>query len=78
MDFVFGLALDSYPFGNDYTPTGAIKSTPGYPGTGSEVDYWADVFDWSQLQVLRTTNKELGIRVMSRSPSLRRLQFIAG
>ncbi|KAF3022575.1 hypothetical protein E8E14_013303 [Neopestalotiopsis sp. 37M] len=71
------LTLVNYRFGkreipNDETsePSSTIKK---YPLPGLEEDYWADTFDWSQLEHLDIDNLKLAERIAPQLTSLREL-----
>lgn len=70
------LELDNYPFGytsaiHDDFPFG----NRGYPLPGSELDYWADQFDWTRLKRLSTSAIGLALSLMPRLAALEEVSF---
>lgn len=64
------LELAKYPFGrfnSDYRE--------GYPADRDEEAYWAEVFDWSRLRVLRTSMPGLAIKLLPFLTSLEELSL---
>lgn len=73
------LFLENYPFGRRDSSAGGPNGQPftaeDYPLLGDEEDYWAEIFDWSQLERLDTDNLKLAHRMMPELKSLR--EFVA-
>ncbi|KAK0102740.1 hypothetical protein ONS95_006338 [Cadophora gregata] len=68
------LGLKQYPWGREPTPP--LISVEGvycvgYPEKGDEVNYWAQEFDWSQLQKLNDIPSELALEIASKFVRLR-------
>ncbi|KAK4626574.1 hypothetical protein CLAFUW4_04943 [Fulvia fulva] len=42
----------------------------GYPGRGTEQEYWIENFDWSRLRVLEVNDASLALGLMSKLPML--------
>ncbi|KAH8651427.1 hypothetical protein BX600DRAFT_441856 [Xylariales sp. PMI_506] len=57
------LSIISYPWGTGVRRDAHSTSVPhgniGYPGNGSEVDYWAENFNWSRLHRLQANEQIL-------------------
>lgn len=74
------LEVVAYPFGFAKRPLqeGSVTfdghddpGVPEYPGERDEVEYWAEVFDWSQLKRLKTSYMALSGRMMPFLTSLK-------
>lgn len=66
------LILTEYPFGHEPRNDGPALdfSSQGYPTKGSEVDFWADNFEWSRLRRLETPNEEFALKLMPKLTAL--------
>lgn len=71
------LTLMNYPFGQENRHHGSSFSTEGYPITGTEIDHWANNFDWSHLQKLHTSNRDFALALMPQLTGLKDFAFIA-
>lgn len=72
------LVLVNYPWGNEMTPGSAIipgLTQTGYPNPGTEIDYWAGVFDWSRLRRLRVSSSYDALKLMPKLTALREVAF---
>ncbi|KAK4541981.1 hypothetical protein LTR36_007181 [Oleoguttula mirabilis] len=74
------LVLVGYPFGR--VPRGAgsqgethffggLPNWIGYLGSGPEVDYWANAFDWSRLRRLETADADFALALMPKLGALK-------
>ncbi|KAK5083246.1 hypothetical protein LTR70_007962 [Exophiala xenobiotica] len=73
------LVVSEYPWGDESglmlsSFSGGLRKT-GYPGKGSEMDYWAESFDWSRLKRLETSYIALALRMMPKLTSLKEVNF---
>ncbi|PVH84025.1 hypothetical protein DL98DRAFT_92030 [Cadophora sp. DSE1049] len=60
------LGVTRYPWGREPTPhLVSIKAVycAGYSEKGSEVDYWAEKFNWTQLRKLNDIPKDLALKI---------------
>jgi hypothetical protein len=66
------LVIRNYPFGRETRKSGSTFdfNTKGYPGKGTEIEFWAREFDWSKLQRLQTAYTELANALSDRAMSL--------
>ncbi|KAH8765136.1 hypothetical protein BGZ57DRAFT_901747 [Hyaloscypha finlandica] len=70
------LGVTMYPWGREPTPhLVSIKAVycAGYPEKGSEVDYWAEKFNWTQLRKLNDIPKVLAPKI---APKLTHLKEV--
>jgi len=74
------LEVAAYPFGYKKQPredgigfsdAHGGPDAPKYPGERDEVEYWAEVFDWSRLKKLKTSNLALAAPMMPYLASLK-------
>lgn len=72
------LTIRTYSFGHAAVSNGPLFSTRGYPITGTEIDFWAETFDWSQLKRLQTSNGELLLKIMPKLESLVDFAYLVG
>jgi hypothetical protein len=71
------LVIRSYPWGQAKEGSAWSFNCLGYPGTGQEMDYWADTLDWSQLRRLHDVNFLLAPKIASKLTSLKHIKFNA-
>ncbi|KAK7215097.1 hypothetical protein V2G26_003100 [Clonostachys chloroleuca] len=72
------LELHHYIFGHGKQPgdEGRISgSCIGYPGKGSEMDYWVETFDWSILRKLQTDSWDFALKLAPKLISLDEASF---
>ena len=73
------LDLFEYPWGHE--PTAAESSSVwaiacvGYPGKGTELDYWAENFDWSQLRRIYDRSGLFASKIACKLTGLREVKF---
>ncbi|KAK5953345.1 hypothetical protein OHC33_005289 [Knufia fluminis] len=73
------LAMYSYPWGRESTTTPEVSSgfvQVAYPGKSSEMDYWAEKFDWSHLKRLKTGSVDFALKIMPKLTSLKEVDFL--
>jgi hypothetical protein len=54
---------------------GVLENRERYPPGWDEVDYWAEVFDWSRLRRLRESHTTLASKLVSRLKALKEVDF---
>lgn len=75
------LEITHYPWGVESGGWGSVDGPliwfrqEGYPGKGSEMDHWADNFDWSQLRRLKTRYAGFALKLMPKLTSLRQVDL---
>jgi len=74
------LVVSNYPWGYESEAEAEEPFTQGlyqtnYPGKGSEMDYWAENFDWSHLRRLETRFVDFALRIMPKLTSLKEVDF---
>ncbi len=76
------LLMNGYPWGDRDALSRFADQSEGYPGAGAEMDYWADVFDWSALRRLEATSADIQAlfanKLAPRLTALREVRFTAG
>ena len=80
------LHVIQYPFGVKWASTTPADVPPemppagslGYPGQVDELDYWADVFDWSRLKSLRFPDPNLASQIMPKLTALEHVDIHNG
>lgn len=73
------LVISDYPWGHEsdvmINPFFEGLQQTGYPGKGSEIDYWAENFDWSRLNRLETAYVDFALKIMWKLTSLKEVNF---
>lgn len=72
------LELHHYVFGHGKQPGDERRlygGSIGYPGEGSETDYWVETFDWSILRTLRTDSWDFALKLAPKLISLDEASF---
>lgn len=72
------LEVISYPWGHEHKDAGSVSfafHSVNYPEKGTEVDYWASTFDWSQLRRLRDADVAFASKIASKLTALKFVEF---
>ncbi|KAJ9656668.1 hypothetical protein H2198_004787 [Neophaeococcomyces mojaviensis] len=73
------LSISGYPWGESNVRPGkeaySWLDQTGHPGKGSEMDHWAQNFDWSRLRRLKTIYLDFALKIMPKLISLKEVDF---